>query len=112
MWNISPGVRSTREPLVSLPGNLCSDCMAKVVVVGRGMEEGEGRKGKREDGELAAQKEETAAKTKELEAKERELAEVQRELAGKDATIQMHETTIVTLRSRTTMVSDHNSSLE
>ena len=40
MWNISPGVRSTRVPLVSLPGNLCSDCMAEVVVVGRGMEEG------------------------------------------------------------------------
>ena len=36
-------------PLVSLPGNLCSDCMAEVVVVGRGMEEGGGRKGKRED---------------------------------------------------------------
>jgi len=56
------------------------------------------------EGELATQKEETAAKTKELEAKERELAEVRRELAGKDATIQMHETTIVTLRSRTTML--------
>ena len=37
-------------PLVSLPGNLCSDCMAEVVVVGREMEEGEGRKGKREGG--------------------------------------------------------------
>jgi len=49
MWNISPGVRSTRVPFVSLPGNLCSDCMAEVVVVGKGVEEGGGRKGKRED---------------------------------------------------------------
>ena len=64
------------------------------------------------EGELASQKEATAAKTTELDAKEQELAEVRRALAGKDAIIHTHETTIVTLRSQTTIVSDHNTSLE
>ena len=58
------------------------------------------------EGELAAQKEETAAKAREVDTKEQELIALWKELASKDDTIRMLETTITTLRSQTTVVSD------
>ena len=61
------------------------------------------------EGELAAQKEETAAKAREVDAKEQELITLRKELASKDDTIHMLETTITTLRSQTTVVSDYAS---
>ena len=64
------------------------------------------------EGELAAQKEAKSTNARELDAKEQELAKVRREFAGKDAIIHTHETTIVTLRSQTTIVSDRNTNLE